>query len=330
MEIYPWQHSAWNDLLNYYRSDNLPHALILSGGEGIGKFDLACIFANALLCTAFKKDACLTCRSCELFASNNHPDFYTITVEKGSDVIKIDQIRRLVEQLAQTPKISMRQVVVIRAAEKMNIAAANALLKTLEEPKGEVVFLLTSSKLHQLPATIRSRCQLQSCVTDNDEAGLKWLLMQIPDEPTAKLLWHVSNKSPLFARDLFEASYLKVRDVILQGMYDIYKKNKSPVDIAKVVSAFDTMLILQSWMSLMIDLWQMKWDITLNSLTNQDQFKTIAVFAPLFEVKAIERFHHLLLEAINAEQSQFNLNKVLLLDNLWIQFSCYITARKGS
>ena len=138
-----------------------PHAVIFSGVEGIGKRKIAENCAAALLCeNPNEGEACGVCRSCRLLAASNHSDFYVVEPEKSktAQIIKIGQIRDLQSQVLLQPNISNSRVVIIDGAEFMNKAAANCLLKTLEEPTGQTVFILTTANRAGLLMTVRSRC----------------------------------------------------------------------------------------------------------------------------------------------------------------------------
>ena len=142
-------------------SDKFPHAVIFSGAEGIGKRLAADICAGALLCeNPVDGEPCGTCESCRLLAAKTHPDFYVVEAEatKTTRSIKIGQIRALQTETALRPINSARRVVIIDGAELMNNAAANCLLKTLEEPPSQTVFILLTANRSSLLMTIRSRC----------------------------------------------------------------------------------------------------------------------------------------------------------------------------
>ena len=102
---------------------------------------------------------CSHCRSCTLLAAGSHPDYFDLQPDEGKQVIKVDQVRALIGKLDLTTSISERKVACIHPAEEMNAAAANALLKSLEEPAGNTVLILVSDNPGRLPVTIRSRCQ---------------------------------------------------------------------------------------------------------------------------------------------------------------------------
>jgi len=143
----------------------LAHAYLFHGEPHIGKFFTATRLAQALNCDAPASleqfDSCGQCRSCLQIASRTYPDYVVIESDQESAVpqIKIDQIRDIEQQLIYRPLIGERKICLIDDADRLTIGAANALLKTLEEPPGYGLFILISSRPQALPITIRSRCQ---------------------------------------------------------------------------------------------------------------------------------------------------------------------------
>jgi DNA polymerase-3 subunit delta' len=143
----------------------LAHAYLFHGEVAIGKRLAALRFAQALNCerpvSAAPLDACGTCRSCRQIEARTHPDFFVIEpdAEQTTPQIKIEQVREIEQQVIYRPLIAERKICLIDQADRMTIGAANALLKTLEEPPDHSLFLLISSRPSALPATIRSRCQ---------------------------------------------------------------------------------------------------------------------------------------------------------------------------
>jgi DNA polymerase-3 subunit delta' len=177
--IFPWLTSHWEFFLKRMEQNRLAHALMIEGPADSGKNTLAMAIVAKLLCTEqsdeARGEACGQCRSCQLLKSGAHPDRFDISPEEGSDVIKVDQIRALIASLNLTSSISPRKVARIHPAEGMNIAAANALLKSLEEPVGDVVLILVCNQPGRLPITIRSRCQSIVVNQPDSDVVLPWL-----------------------------------------------------------------------------------------------------------------------------------------------------------
>jgi DNA polymerase-3 subunit delta' len=143
----------------------LAHAYLFHGEARIGKFLTATRLAQALNCEqpsqANVHDSCGSCRSCLQIAARIHPDYVVIEPDRESSTpqIKIEQVRDLDQHFIYRPLVSERKICLIDDADRLTIGAANALLKTLEEPPGHGLFILIASRPHALPITIRSRCQ---------------------------------------------------------------------------------------------------------------------------------------------------------------------------
>ena len=142
-------------------SEHLCHACLFFGEEGIGKRTAARFLASAVLCHRQGEKPCGECASCVKFAHQNHPDFYEFyeyTGKRGKNAISVDEIRRIRQDAYTIPNDGAYKVYLIPYAEEMSPAAANALLKVLEEPPAHAVFLLTANHYDRVMETIRSRC----------------------------------------------------------------------------------------------------------------------------------------------------------------------------
>lgn len=182
----------------------LPHAILISGIEGTGKRQLATALAEALLCASKtgKREEMLN-----LLKAGSHPDLTRLTPLEGKATISVEQIREVSQKLSLTPQIAARKIAVIELAEQMTVAAANALLKTLEEPPGDTLILLISHNPGRLPQTIRSRCQSVSIPAPDAEAARMWLAQHSPHKPDALTLF-ISNHSPGLALQFLEEGRL--------------------------------------------------------------------------------------------------------------------------
>jgi DNA polymerase-3 subunit delta' len=145
------------------RHDRLAQAYLFHGEDGIGKKLAAVLLAQAISCDGAggAAEACGQCRACRQIAARTHPDFVVVEPDRemANPQIKIEQIRELEQQIVYRPLISPRKVYLIDEADRLTPGAANALLKTLEEPAAHSLFVLISSRPAALPATVRSRCQ---------------------------------------------------------------------------------------------------------------------------------------------------------------------------
>lgn len=152
--------TAWSRLDLSFSNHRLGHAQLFCSGNDILLESLVMRFAGWLFCQAAVKP-CLQCQSCQLIALKTHPDINLIQPEKQGSPIKIDQIRSLQSLIYTSPQLSDARLVIIKSAERMNQAAANALLKMLEEPPSGVYFILLVNQISTIPATVLSRCQIR-------------------------------------------------------------------------------------------------------------------------------------------------------------------------
>ncbi len=160
-ETLPGHEKQILQLRKMLKEHRFPHAILLSGPKGVGKEHTAEVLAKTLLCLEGGDAPCGRCEACRAMALNQHPDFYRIEPEGSGKTlrnIRIEQLREMQAEIARLPLLSGCRVVLISQADRMNDAAENSLLKTLEEPTGQVYFLLVTHAPSSLLDTIRSRC----------------------------------------------------------------------------------------------------------------------------------------------------------------------------
>ena len=196
----PWQRGLWESLGRQIDLGRLPHALLLSGPAGIGKHHLALSLAHRLLCATPADDgACGECRQCLLMAAGSHPDFLLVEPEEAGKVIKIEEIRALAEFAMRTASQGGWRVMVICPAEAMNINAANAFLKTLEEKGRQVLIVLVSHQGSAVLPTIRSRCRIVPLAEPPRAAARDWLRGEAPAEGDVDRALDQAGGRPLLA-----------------------------------------------------------------------------------------------------------------------------------
>ena len=207
--LYPWQQTAWAQLQQL--KGRWPHAILLHGPEGIGKTEFAESLAKSLLCEAPQADgqACASCVSCGWFAQYSHPDYRRLRPEiletdapdaEGEDggkaskseakaskapskEIVINQVRSIAEFMTLSTHRQGARVILLYPAETMNVAAANALLKSLEEPGPNTVFILVSNSIEALLPTLISRCHKFALTMPSPEQAKAWLAQQEISKP---------------------------------------------------------------------------------------------------------------------------------------------------
>jgi DNA polymerase-3 subunit delta' len=233
VKLYPWLEAAAARLIAARQAGRLPPALLIHEAPGTGARQLAVLFGQLRFCSG-AKPPCGQCSPCRRVEGGEHPDF--IIVEPDTDKSRLGQIsvtqaREISEQLAHTSYEGRGTVLVIQPADAMNRNAANALLKTLEEPRPDAHLVLLSSMPSQLPATIRSRCQKLTVPAPDRQAALAWLSAQRPghhrDWPR---VLEVLGVAPLAALEADVAKILAIREDIervldgaAQGRLDVIR-----------------------------------------------------------------------------------------------------------
>lgn len=234
-QVYPWQAQVWKTLTE--RFPKLGHGLLLYGKKGCGKHAFAQHFLSWLLCLNKQTDnACGECSSCLWLKSDTHPNYVYITTDadnkKQNAKIKIEKIRELLPFVQQT--VDGWRVIVIEPAEALNIASANALLKTLEEPGERVVIILLAAHYLKLPATIRSRLQHFALDRIAPEQAQHYLSEHLPTASSQQiqLLMNLSNHMPLQAINLAEKEWLNRRSEFVQDWKKLVVQKSMPMQFA--------------------------------------------------------------------------------------------------
>lgn len=173
-EVAPQHTSFWQRFQDNCKTNRLGHAILLVGPLHTNLFAFAHRMLGALFCKR-ENSPCGQCQSCELILINEHPDLTRLVPEKPNGIIKIDQVRQLQYSVFTQPQLGIKRGVIINPAEKMNGAAANALLKILEEPPPNTYFILIAEQISTIPPTIISRCQ-QWCLPGTHVTDSNYLL----------------------------------------------------------------------------------------------------------------------------------------------------------
>lgn len=232
-----WLEPTASTLIRQLLQEQLGHAPLIQGPVGVGKLWLANVLAGALLCTepqASDGSACGRCHACQLLQSGTHPDYFFVEPPEPGRQILVDQVRELIEQLVLTPSIGRYRLGLITPAENMNESAANALLKTLEEPPNNVWLILVSHSPQRLLPTIRSRCQKVPIGPPDQTVALAWLHEQQPQvgEKEIDLALRMSSGGPLLALESLCSGQVEQADLVLDRLLQLSKGQGVAVDLA--------------------------------------------------------------------------------------------------
>src|SRR5690554_3479963 len=259
----PWLARAWSAVQSRLAQDRLPHALLVVGERGVGKRAWAQAVAGLLLCEAPAKSesgaavACGHCKQCELMAAGSHPDLRVYTPEK-SRMVKVDQIRALSTFAVASPQVGHHKVAIVDRADQLNINAANALLKTLEEPLPDVTLLLLQESGRPVLPTIRSRCQALTIPLPTTEQAMEWLAAQVTGmeeetRPGAEVLAKslmLAGTAPRLALEYAAGEFPGLRDKAFEAFKQYMKGQMSVADAArcfKTIGLEDTLWLFESW-----------------------------------------------------------------------------------
>ena len=222
---YPWLGMTWQRLLSTRARP--AQALLLAGPRGVGKGALAQAWARALLCESPlpEGEACGLCPACHWFDTGAHPDFRHVTLQEKANkegetrlatAIEVDQAREAVDFVQLSTYRAGFRVVLVNPADSLNLAAANALLKVLEEPPLNTVFVLVSDQPRRLLPTIRSRCTRLDIGVPPLDVAAQWLADQgVADGMN---LLALSGGTPLDAQRWAGSGELDERRGVLEGL----------------------------------------------------------------------------------------------------------------
>jgi DNA polymerase-3 subunit delta' len=317
--IYPWQQKEWQHLVNSKARGQMPHALLIKGMEGLGKYHFAKCFAENILCQKEGASACGECSTCQLLESNNHPDLTIIRPEEKNKAIKIDQIRELVADLGNTSQQGGYKVVIIDCADLLNIAASNALLKTLEEPAQNIIIMLISNHPAALSATIRSRCQTISIKTPSYAQALEYLKQHAPDVDL-KLVLALAENAPLKALELAKEEDLQKRQEFFECLYGLQNKKMSSIQAAQQCMDMGFKSLLITLMHTTTDLIKIKLSASKN-IINQDQLKELSQLASKTNLNNLLSYQTKLLTLSQYISRKINLNQQLTTETLVITWA---------
>jgi DNA polymerase-3 subunit delta' len=318
----------------------LAHALLIKGSRGIGKQAFGMELAQALLCESPAADgaACGQCKACNWFASGAHPDFRVLAPitegdpeaeaeeggkkTKASPWISIEQVRELHDFIYISSHRGGRKVILVCPAEALNVNAANALLKSLEEPPALTHFILISHRPHRLPRTIISRCRQLSLQQPDRATALAWLGGQGVADPEVALAQ--SSGAPLLALATSEGDELAGRRDFLARI--------APPD-------FDPLVIAETFRDLPLERfigWLQKWTYDIAELRmlgtirfNPDLARELAIIAKRVEPLAALRLHRKLVR----EQRNIHhpLNGRLYIESVLLAYAAVVNpSRKAA
>lgn len=220
MKWYPWLRPAFEQWVASYRAGRGHPALLLQALPGMGGDGLIYALCRYLLCQQREEDkSCGHCHGCQLMQAGTHPDYYPLLPEKGKSTLGIDAVREVNDKLYERARLGGAKVVWIHDAESLTDAAANGLLKIIEEPPENCWFFLACQQPGRLLATLRSRCQQYHLAPPSESWGLMWLAREVTMSQSAQLTaLRLSAGAPAAALALLQEPYWTARQQLLQAL----------------------------------------------------------------------------------------------------------------
>jgi len=352
--IYPWQNEVWQILAQDQASRG--HALLLRGRKGIGKLGFAQYLAKFLLCekTSSESASCGNCLSCRWFEQGGHPDFRLVEPEalsglsgeiktnlrsdteanaeiepgntkskkKPSKQISVAQIRALTDLINLSSHRGGYKIILIHPAETMNDAAANALLKNLEEPPSQTLFILVTHRPHHLLPTIRSRCRQIAMPTPNLTLAIDWLDQQGIKDPNASLA--AVGYAPLAALEYNDDEYFLQHEFFIKHISTL--KSFNPIFLAEKMQKSDLPTVVN---------WLQKWcyDLISFRITGRIRYHlsmqtTIKVLVPKIDPRRLARYLRSLIDM--QRLSHHPLNPRLFLEEILISYAMLLAPARSN
>jgi DNA polymerase-3 subunit delta' len=303
----------------FVKSERLAHAYLLAGPSQVGKTKIALGIAKLVICEKPTPEGlfCDQCSTCVTIGKGNHPDIHVLSVEAG-ETIKIADIRSLLDQMSLMPFMAQKKIFIVRNVEQLTHEAANALLKTLEEPSLNSLLLLTSSALDKTLDTIKSRCQIMYMTAPSSE-NLKNVLVRQHnlDASSAHFLSHLAQGSigkalRLKEEDLWQRKNALLDEFLLSREPDVFiKKNLSEEN--EVREFIDLLL---SWIR---DAILIKSQVEDKRIVHLDRLEDLRKFSKLYSFEDLNNIFKAVVNTNKMLAENFNVKIPLLIikELLW-------------
>lgn len=323
MKWYPWLRPPFEQLVASYQSGRGHHALLVQALPGMGADALVYALVRFQMChTPDGQKSCGKCHSCQLMQAGTHPDYYQLVPEKGKSTLGVDAVREITEKLYERARLGGAKVVWIDDAALLTEAAANALLKTLEEPPENTWFFLQCEEPARLLATLRSRCRHFHLAPPAENYGMAWLGREVTMSQEALLTaLRLTAGAPAAARKLLDAERFTARQQLLNALDGALQSG----DWLSLLPGLNHDRVAERlyWLaSLLLDAQKMQQGISL--LTNVDAWPLVQRVASHLTSARLQAMIHDACECREQLLSVTGLNRELMLNDRLLRWEHWL------
>ncbi|MAI41760.1 MAG: DNA polymerase III subunit delta' [Candidatus Azotimanducaceae bacterium] len=319
MNYLPWHQKNWDLIKRQFEKGRYPHALLLYGAQDLGKRLFAEQLSSLLLCKSpLDNKHCGNCKSCVLRQAGTLSDLRYVSPEE-SLVIRVDQIRDLNQWIVQTAQQAGNKIAIIYPAEQMNVQAANALLKSLEEPTSGTLFILITDQRSKLIPTIRSRCQSYFFAVPNHAEALAWLKNRHKKAVNLDQLLLESGGRPLAVTRLLDNDCISTRTDVANNVLALLSNKSDALKIAANLQQYQPMEVLRVLESFFAETIKIAVVSDQQNTISQDQEPTITKLLISLGLDQLFNFRDQLLFAIRDLSANSSPNSLLMLESLFVR-----------
>ncbi|XEG69035.1 DNA polymerase III subunit delta' [Edwardsiella tarda] len=313
MNWYPWLNAPYRQLLAQHQSGRGHHALLLHAIEGMGEASLVYALARWLLCQHPEGErSCGQCHACRLMMAGTHPDWHCLQAEKGKNTLGVEPVRQIIEQLQSHAQQGGAKLVWIARCEQLSEAAANALLKTLEEPPAQTYFLLSTREPAQLLPTLRSRCFYLHLAAPAESVSLHWLQQQQPGDPQAmSAALRLCGGAPVAALALLQPARWAQREALCQALSQALASDQL-LDLLPLLNQEDVSERLGWLCALLLDAQKRQLGVAA-SIANRDQLALVTLLAKRHAPAKLQQLLHAWVACRHQLLATPGINRELLL-----------------
>ncbi len=287
MNWYPWLNQPYRHIISQHQAERAHHALLVQANDGMGDDALVWGVSRWLMCQ--QPDglkSCGVCHGCQLMQAQTHPDWYRLEAEKGKSTLGIDAVRQVTEKLYHFAQRGGAKIVWLPDAAQLSESAANALLKTLEEPPANSWFFLSSREPSRLLATLRSRCMVLALTPPDETQSLPWLSRQMPqNEAALQTALRLSAGAPAAALQLLEPARWQARESLCNALPGALQQDI--LQLLPLLNSEDVAARISWLLALLVD--ALKWQQGATRwLSNPDRQDVVALLSETFSARALD------------------------------------------